>query len=224
LEDYQRFLATNLLVTRNYDTDNEVRLLEVLKRSFGANKFHECDVMIKDIDDGKRVDKMIHDENHDIATDFHGVILSKHYWPEMKDVESEVKLPEDFIPYMELYGDSYNSLKSNRKLKWLPALAKANVDVEIGDKTINVDLSPWGARILALFEMKRKCTQPLRAYVHILTRKRCCQPCGQNKISADQKDLMISVCSRNWQSWLIYEYFDERRLACTSAQIIQIII
>jgi len=156
LEDYQRFLATNLLVTRNYDTDNEVRLLEVLKRSFGANRFHECDVMIKDIDDGKRVDKMIHDKNRDIATDFHGVILSKHYWPEMKDVESKVKLPEDFIPCMELYGDSYNSLKSNRKLKWLPALAKANVDVEIGDKMINVDLSPWGARILALFDMKRE--------------------------------------------------------------------
>ncbi|KAI8583532.1 hypothetical protein K450DRAFT_221621 [Umbelopsis ramanniana AG] len=154
LEDYKRFLATNLLVTRNYDTDNEVRLLELLKRSFGANKFHECDVMIKDIDDGKRVDKMIHDQNDDIATDFHGVILSKHYWPEMKDAESEAKLPEEFTPYMELYGDSYNSLKSNRKLKWLPALAKANVDVVIGDKTINVDLSPWGARILALFETK----------------------------------------------------------------------
>lgn len=156
LEDYQRFLATNLLVTRNYDTDNEVRLLEVLKRSFGANKFHECDVMIKDIDDGKRVDKMIHDKNRNIATDFHGVILSKHYWPEMKDAESKVKLPDNYMPYMELYGDSYNSLKSNRKLKWLPALAKANVDVEIGDKTINVNLSPWGARILALFEMKRE--------------------------------------------------------------------
>jgi anaphase-promoting complex subunit 2 len=156
LEEYRRFLATNLLKTKNYDTDNEVRLLEVLKRSFGANKFHECDVMIKDIDDGKRVDKMIHDKNESITPNFHGVILSKHYWPEIKDAETKVKLPSDFMPYMDAYGTSYNSLKSNRKLTWLPALAKANVDVQIGDQTINVDLSPWGARILSLFVKKRK--------------------------------------------------------------------
>lgn len=156
LEEYRRFLASNLLTTNSYDTDNEVRLLEVLKRSFGAHKFHECDVMIKDIDDGKRVDKMIHDKSTSITPDFHGLILSKHYWPEMKDAETQVKLPADFMPYMDMYGSSYNSLKSNRKLTWLPALAKANMDVQLGDQTINVNLTPWGARILSLFMKNRE--------------------------------------------------------------------
>jgi anaphase-promoting complex subunit 2 len=158
-EEYRRFLADNLLASKNYDTDNELRLLEVLKRSFGAQKFHECDVMIKDIDDGRRVDKMIHDENENIDPNFHGVILSKHYWPEMKDAETKVNLTRNFMPYMDMYGTAYRSLKSNRKLSWLPALARANVDVEIAGQVINVDLSPWGARILSLFEKKGKCLQ-----------------------------------------------------------------
>ncbi|CAM0141967.1 unnamed protein product [Umbelopsis sp. WA50703] len=151
-EEYRRFLATNLLATKNYNIDQELMLLEVLKRNFGAQRFHECDVMIKDIDEGKRVDKMIHDKTEDLTTNFHGVILSKHYWPEMKDTDAHVKVPDKLAVQMDTYGTTYKSIKSNRKLSWLPALAKANVDVEIGGQVINVDLSPWGSRILSLFE------------------------------------------------------------------------
>ncbi|KAJ2960084.1 hypothetical protein NQZ79_g4460 [Umbelopsis isabellina] len=153
-EEYRRFLATNLLATKNYNIDQELMLLEVLKRNFGTQRFHECDVMIKDIDEGKRVDKMIHDKAEDLTANFHGVILSKHYWPEMKDTDAHVKVADDLAIQMDMYGTTYKSIKSSRKLSWLPALAKANVDVELGGQVINVDLSPWGARILSLFERK----------------------------------------------------------------------
>lgn len=153
-DEYRRFLASNLLATKNYNIDQELMLLEVLKRNFGTQRFHECDVMIKDIDEGKRVDKMIHDKAVDLTANFHGVILSKHYWPEMKDTDALVKVTDDLATQMDTYGSTYKSIKSSRKLSWLPALAKANVDVELGGQVINVDLSPWGARILSLFEKK----------------------------------------------------------------------
>jgi anaphase-promoting complex subunit 2 len=174
-EEYRRFLATNLLATKNYNIDQELMLLEVLKRNFGAQRFHECDVMIKDIDEGKRVDKMIHDKTEDLTTNFHGVILSKHYWPEMKDTDAHVKVPDKLAVQMDTYGTTYKSIKSNRKLSWLPALAKANVDVEIGGQVINVDLSPWGSRILSLFERNRKfdlgafCKSVIISLNHILS-------------------------------------------------------
>lgn len=67
-------------MTKNYDTEEEVRKLELLKRNFPPDTFLRCDIMLKDMDDSRRLDKSIH-ENTGIDNNFHTIILSRCYWP-----------------------------------------------------------------------------------------------------------------------------------------------
>lgn len=99
---YSNKLGEVLLLTKNYDTDAEVQKLELLKRNFPADTFLRCDIMLKDVDMSRRLDKSIH-ENEDISKSFHAIILSTFYWPggdddsdiEENDDDDEEEIDED---------------------------------------------------------------------------------------------------------------------------------
>lgn len=80
IKGYSDKLGEVLLSTKEYDTDQEVRRLELLKRNFPSDTFIRCDIMLRDLDDSRRLDKMIH-ENRGIGKSFHAIILSRCYWP-----------------------------------------------------------------------------------------------------------------------------------------------
>lgn len=80
IKGYANKLGEVLLTTKNYDTEEEVRKLELLKRNFPPDTFLRCDIMLKDMDDSRRLDKSIH-ENAGIDNNFHAIILSRCYWP-----------------------------------------------------------------------------------------------------------------------------------------------
>lgn len=50
---YKLILADKLLSNVNYDTDKEVRNLELLKLRFGEGNMHSCEIMLKDVSDSK---------------------------------------------------------------------------------------------------------------------------------------------------------------------------
>lgn len=72
--------------------------LENIKQRFPQNTLIGCDIMIKDIDDGRRLDRQIHESSDDIEPFFHSFILSKNYWPEITSGETLRLIDNDEIP------------------------------------------------------------------------------------------------------------------------------
>ncbi|CAI5951627.1 unnamed protein product [Closterium sp. NIES-64] len=55
LGEYRGMLAERLVGHAGYDTDRDVRTLELLKLRFGESNLHACEVMLRDMADSKRI-------------------------------------------------------------------------------------------------------------------------------------------------------------------------
>nr|CAH8867996.1 unnamed protein product [Trichobilharzia regenti] len=59
LVEYKQLLSQRLLRQRSFHTTRELRNLELLKLRFGEQNLHECEVMLKDIRDSKRIASLV---------------------------------------------------------------------------------------------------------------------------------------------------------------------
>jgi hypothetical protein len=59
VDEYRTLLSERLLQKAEYDTERELRTLELLKRRFGEFKMLNCEVMLKDMADSKRINNNI---------------------------------------------------------------------------------------------------------------------------------------------------------------------
>ena len=59
VNEYRTLLADRILTQFNYDTEREIRYLELLKLRFGEAQLHYCEVMLKDVTDSKRINSNI---------------------------------------------------------------------------------------------------------------------------------------------------------------------
>ena len=59
VNEYRTLLADRILSQFNYDTEKEIRYLELLKLRFGETQLHYCEVMLKDVADSKRINQHI---------------------------------------------------------------------------------------------------------------------------------------------------------------------
>lgn len=55
VKEYRKLLSDRLLLNLHFDTEEEIRNLEFLKIRFGENELHNCEVMLKDVADSKRI-------------------------------------------------------------------------------------------------------------------------------------------------------------------------
>ena len=55
VQEYQHLLSERLLAIHDYDVDQELKNLEMLKLRFGEDLLQSCMVMIKDVTDSKRI-------------------------------------------------------------------------------------------------------------------------------------------------------------------------
>ena len=80
VNEYRSLLADRILTNFNYETDREVRNLELLKLRFGESQLHHCEVMLKDVADSRRCNSNIHssqktkekDENEEVKDEMDG--------------------------------------------------------------------------------------------------------------------------------------------------------
>ena len=59
VEEYRMMLADKLLRNTRFDTDRHVTNLEMLKLRFGDDALHTCEIMVKDINDSRRINANI---------------------------------------------------------------------------------------------------------------------------------------------------------------------
>jgi len=160
VNEYRSLLSNRLLGLRSYETDKEIRYLELLKLRFGEVPLHQCEVMLKDMGDSKRINSLLHSgegrcvELHNQAFPVNALILSAQFWPQFK--AENLQLPAEVAQSLEVYTKAFQTLKGNRTLVWKPHLGFANIDLEIGEKKVNLMVSPTQAAIIWQFQEQER--------------------------------------------------------------------
>ncbi|KAK1726728.1 hypothetical protein CaCOL14_002448 [Colletotrichum acutatum] len=159
IKEFQNIIAERLLSTQ-VEFSQEVRVLNLLKKRFGDNALQNCDVMIKDIQDSKKVDAIISKtvragvigsvrKTHNTPS-YHTKILSRLFWPTM-DREHFI-LPGPVVEGQGQYEGEFERLKSNRKLTWLNNLGNATVSLELEDRTVEKECKTYEAVVIYAFQ------------------------------------------------------------------------
>lgn len=160
VNEYRTLLADRLLNQLDFSPEKEIRNLELLKLRFDESLLHTCEVMLKDISDSKRINAHIHnDTNMDTDAENSGftlssLILSSQFWPAFKN--ETLELPPELKNVFDKYKKSYETYKGNRTLCWRPVTGRVDLEIEIGNKTLNFGVSPIHAVILYEFQTQSK--------------------------------------------------------------------
>lgn len=156
VNEYRTLLADRLLTQFSYNTEKEIRYLELLKLRFGETQLHYCEVMLKDICDSKRINTHLQNDEEYKAESKNfpvsALILSAQFWPAFKD--ETLELPEIIKEQFQYYTNGFETLKGNRTLCWKPHLGTVELDVELKNRTVTFTVSPLHATIIMHFQIK----------------------------------------------------------------------
>ncbi|KAI1268757.1 Cullin family protein [Xylariaceae sp. FL1019] len=159
IKEFQSIIGERLLSAK-LTLDQEIEVLGLLKKRFGESSLQSCDVMIKDIQDSRRLDGVIARSALSVpkklnqSWDIHAKILSRLYWPEVG--EESFQLPSAVAKMQETYASIFEHLKPSRKLKWLNHLGQATVELEFEDRTIVEKVRTYEAAVINAFSEENK--------------------------------------------------------------------
>lgn len=80
------------------------------------------------------------------------LILSSQFWPSFKN--DTIELPEELKKVFDRYTKSYEAYKGNRTLFWRPFIGRVDLEIEIGNKKLELSVSPIHAVIIYEFQKK----------------------------------------------------------------------
>lgn len=152
VREFVGIFADQMLQLRDYNVGEIQLRAELLKRRFGERTLQNLDVMVRDIQESKRVDTGVHAESIQgkaVYGTFHASILSKLCWPALKS--EDFLLPSAIESQLLLYGSGFSKLKQRRKLNWLRSLGNVDVELELEDRTIALTVSPEMASFIYTF-------------------------------------------------------------------------
>ncbi|PSR88937.1 hypothetical protein BD289DRAFT_498484 [Coniella lustricola] len=181
IKEFQNIVAEHLLSNQT-DFTREQRVLDLLQKRFGEAALQNCEVMIKDIYDSRKVDthirrvelgqppqppktfgapatppaymdigkQLVLDEEANGQVPYDARILSRLYWPSI--VQETFKLPQPVQQQQDKYEAGYEKLKAARKLTWLHQMGQASVELELEDRTVNVECKTFEAAVIYAFQ------------------------------------------------------------------------
>jgi anaphase-promoting complex subunit 2 len=165
--EYQALLAERLLALPDYNMDAERKHLELLKLRFGEEQMQQCEVMLKDFADSKRVGTRIADaaagrppdSTPEITLDT-VFILSRLFWPTSAlRGEDTLEVPPAIKAAFKDYSDQFGAFKAARALDYKPHLGTVKVSLELESGTqIELEVSPILATIICHFEQQDQWT------------------------------------------------------------------
>lgn len=162
IKEFQNIIAERLLSAQT-DFSQEVKVLDLLKRRFGEAALQNCDVMMKDIQDSRRVDTVISrnlkaarsgtaDNTKADEAACHAKILSRLFWPALE--REHFLLPQPIVDVQKQYDSEFEHLKSSRKLTWLNNLGTASVHLELEDRTVDKECKTYEATVIYAFQIE----------------------------------------------------------------------
>ncbi|ETV65032.1 hypothetical protein, variant [Aphanomyces astaci] len=144
VNEYRMMLAERLLMSTDFNTDRDVHTLELLKLRFGDVRLQPCDIMLKDMEESKRVHA-----NLGLAVD--ATVVSEHFWPPFQG--DEFTLHPRLEAMVQTYKDAYAVLKNPRQLDWVSYLGVVELEIiDLNGHTIEFTVSPMQATVLSYFE------------------------------------------------------------------------
>lgn len=136
VNEYRLMLADKLLANLEFNTDKEVHTLELLKLRFGELSMRNCEIMIKDTDDSKRVITNIHNtlkpkiqEQEDPLVD--AAIVSHIFWPTLQN--EPFKHHPRLQAGLDQFSAEYARLKNPRRLVWMNQLGTVQLELDVVD-------------------------------------------------------------------------------------------
>ncbi|XWW92633.1 hypothetical protein V2A60_000558 [Cordyceps javanica] len=155
IKEFQHIIAERLL-SKQPGFQQEIKVLGLLKKSFGEHALQNCDVMVKDIQDSRRVDAVLRRKIRSAhqsgapAISYHSRILSRLFWPSL--AKETFKVPGPVAEVQAQYEAGFEQLKSSRKLGWLDNLGTATVTLELEDRTVEVECKTYEAAVIYEFQ------------------------------------------------------------------------
>jgi len=164
VKELQAVLAERLLKNKQ-DFNQEISVVEHLKIRFGESALQACEVMLRDVQDSRKVDNVVRkdqgmqDENGQPLQDdvqLHVKILSRLFWPSFPDQTFNV--PQAVLDQQQNYEKGFEALKQSRKLTWLNGTGQVEVELELEDRFFQGEVLPWQAAVIYAFQSESKDT------------------------------------------------------------------
>ncbi|ATY59742.1 anaphase-promoting complex subunit ApcB, putative [Cordyceps militaris CM01] len=155
IKEFQHIIAERLL-SKQPGFQQEIKVLGLLKKRFGEHALQNCDVMVKDIHDSRRVDAVLRRKIRSAqqpgapGLSYHSKILSRLFWPSL--TKETFKVPRPVAEIQAQYEAGFEQLKSSRKLGWLDNLGTATVSLELEDRTVELECKTYEAAVIFEFQ------------------------------------------------------------------------
>ena len=170
VNEYRLMLADKLLANLDYNTDKEVHTLELLKLRFGEISMRNCEIMIKDTEDSKRVVSNIHGtikakQRTTVDPVVDAAIISHIFWPTLQN--EPLKHHRRIQAELDQFSGEYGRLKNPRRLVWMNQLGTVQLELDVvednPDGTTSIETreftcGPLLATLISHFEDKPRWT------------------------------------------------------------------
>eukprot|EP00891_Asterochloris_glomerata_P007911 jgi/Astpho2/7911/Aster-06390 len=159
IKEYRAMLADRLLAKTDYDCDREIRTLELLKLRFGDTNLNNCEVMLKDLADSKRLNASIKAlapepgaaSRSEADLSIHSAtIVSALFWPPV--AAEQLVLPGKVQAALSTYAARFKQMKAPRQLVWRHTAGLVKLAVTLDDRRLELSVSPLHATILLHFK------------------------------------------------------------------------
>ncbi|KAG6036950.1 hypothetical protein E4U41_005391 [Claviceps citrina] len=154
IKEFQMIMAERLL-SKQTNFQQEIKVLSLLKKRFGESALQNCDVMVKDIYDSKRVDALLRrtlrggDLRPPNPIKYHSKILSRLFWPSLP--REPFAVPAPVADIQAQYESGFEQLKTSRKLAWLDQIGSATVQLDLEDRSCEVECKTYEAAVIYAF-------------------------------------------------------------------------
>lgn len=139
----EKEIAKRIETSAGFTFDNEVRAIELLKWRFGSQSFLNCEVILRDVADSKRLAATFKCEK------VQPLVVSHLYWPPISN--DFLKLPNEINEEIQRYTEEFERLKHPRKLKWLNSAGAVEIELEFEDgETMQMTVLPVCASVALL--------------------------------------------------------------------------
>lgn len=86
--------------------------------------------------------------------DLKSLIISSQFWPAFN--KETLELPEEIEEEFKKFTKSYEAYKGNRTLCWRNVTGRVELEIELGDRTLEITAAPTQAIIIYHFQTKSR--------------------------------------------------------------------
>lgn len=145
VEEFTKLFGSKLL-DKDSRVDEIIQDVENLKSRFGQSEFATLDVMIRDIQESKIINRTIDNQLLELK------ILSRNYWPGIGEQANENDtFTSPIQDELDSYGDAFSELKKGRLFKVLLSMGQVCLELEFENCSKEYSVSPAQATVIEVF-------------------------------------------------------------------------